>query len=113
MDASRGKKVLHFGFLDSPFSEERIRSGELLHLKLKHVAGQLYGIDNDRESLDRYRQLTGDRNNDVGDVQKELQNEIDSHAYDIILVPEILEHLGNPGLALANLKQLCVKGERD
>ena len=112
VDASRGKKVLHFGFLDSPFSEERIRSGELLHLKLKNAASQLYGIDNDRVSLDRYRQLTGDRNNDVGDVQKELQNGIDSHAYDIILFPEILEHLRNPGLALANLKHLCVKGGR-
>ena len=112
VDASRGKKVLHFGFLDSPFSEEKIRSGELLHLKLKNVANQLYGIDNDPVSLDRYRQLTGDRNNDVRDVQKEVQNEIDSHAYDIILFPEILEHLRNPGLALANLKQLCVRGCR-
>lgn len=112
VDASRGKKVLHFGFLDSPFSEERIRSGELLHLKIKHVASQLYGIDNDRESLERYRQLTGDGNNDIGDAQKDLQHEIDSRAYDIILFPEILEHLRNPGLALANLKQLCVKGEK-
>jgi SAM-dependent methyltransferase len=109
---SRGKKVLHFGFLDSPFSEERIRSGELLHTKLKKVASQLYGIDNDQVSLDRYRQLTGDRNNDVGDVQKEVQNRVDLPAYDIILFPEILEHLRNPGLALANLKQLCVKGGR-
>jgi hypothetical protein len=110
VDISRGKKVLHFGFLDSPFSEERIQSGELLHLKLKHVAAQLYGIDSDQASLDRYRQLTGDKNNSAGDIQTEMQDGADSHAYDIILVPEILEHLGNPGRALANLKQLCVKG---
>lgn len=107
---SKGKKVLHFGFLDSPFSEERIQSGELLHLKLKKVASQLYGIDNDQVSLGRYRQLTGDRSNDAGDIQREMQNGVASHAYDIILFPEILEHLGNPGRALANLKQLCVKG---
>ena len=112
LDACRGKKVLHFGFLDSPFSEERVQSGELLHLKLENAASHLYGIDNDHASLDRYRQLTGDRNNEVGDVQKELQNGIDSHAYDIILFPEILEHLRNPGLALANLKKLCSKGGR-
>jgi hypothetical protein len=110
LDISRGKKVLHFGFLDSPFSEERIQSGDLLHLKLKHVASQLYGIDSDQASLDRYRQLTGDRNNSAGDIQKEMQDGADSHAHDIILVPEILEHLGNPGQALANLKQLCAKG---
>jgi hypothetical protein len=35
VDMSRGKKVLHFGFLDSPFSEERIKSKELLHLNIK------------------------------------------------------------------------------
>jgi len=109
-EISRGKKVLHFGFLDSPFSEERIQSGELLHLKLKTVASQLYGIDRDQISLDRYRQLTGDRSNDVGDIQSEAQNGAFAHPYDIILVPEILEHLGNPGQALANLKQLCAKG---
>ncbi len=107
---SRGKKVLHFGFLDSPFSEERIQSGELLHLKLKKVASHLYGIDNDQVSLDRYRQLTGDRNNDSGDIQREALHGADSPAYDIILFPEILEHLGNPGRALANLRQICVKG---
>lgn len=110
LDISRGKKVLHFGFLDSPFSEERIQSGELLHLKLKKVASQLYGIDSDQVSLDRYRQLTGDKNNAAGDIQREMQDGADSHTYDIILVPEILEHIGNPGRALANLKQLCVKG---
>jgi len=110
VDVSRKKRVLHYGFLDSPFSEKRIRSGELLHLKINNVASQLYGIDNDRVSLDRYRQLTGDMNNDVGDVQGEVQSGIASHIYDIILFPEILEHLRNPGLALANLKQLCVKG---
>jgi hypothetical protein len=110
VDVSRGKKVLHFGFLDSPFSEERLQSGELLHLKLKKVASHLYGIDNDQVSLDRYRQLTGDRNNSVGDIQRGVQDGADAHAFDIILFPEILEHLGNPGRALANLKQLCLKG---
>ncbi|MDH4186787.1 MAG: class I SAM-dependent methyltransferase [Nitrospira sp.] len=110
LDVSRGKKVVHFGFLDSPFSEERIRSGELLHLKLKSVASQLYGIDNDSASLGRYRELTGDRDNAAGDVQETMWNLFDSQGYDVILLPEILEHLGNPGLALANLQQLCVKG---
>jgi len=110
VNMSRGKKVLHFGFLDSPFSEERTQSGELLHLKLKEVASQLYGIDNDRTSLDRYRQLTGDRNNELGDIQAEKQGVVDSYKFDIILFPEILEHLPNPGRALANLKELCVRG---
>lgn len=110
VDISRGKRVLHFGFLDSPFSEERIHSGELLHLKLRNVASQLYGLDSDHISLERYRQLTGDNNNSVGDIQREMQDGILTDAYDLVLLPEILEHLGNPAQALANLKRLCVTG---
>lgn len=109
VDISRGKRVLHFGFLDSPFSEDRIRSGELLHLKLKNVASELYGIDSDQASLDRYRQLTGDKDNAAADIQKEIQGEVESRWYDIVLLPEIMEHLGNPARALANMKQICLK----
>ena len=112
MDVCKGKNVLHFGFLDSPFSEERIHSGDLLHLKLRSVTNHLYGIDSDRLSLDRYRQLTGDNNNSVGDIQREWQDGIWTDSYDLVLLPEILEHLGNPAGALANLRRLCVTGGR-
>ncbi|BCA54475.1 hypothetical protein W02_16150 [Nitrospira sp. KM1] len=104
---SRGKRVLHFGFLDSPFSEERLQSGELLHLKLKNAATWLYGIDNDQPALDRYRHLTGDRDNAAADVQTELPHGMAERAFDLILFPEILEHLGNPARALGNLRRLC------
>jgi hypothetical protein len=107
--ASKGRSVLHFGFLDAPFSEERLQSGELLHLKLKEVASHLYGIDSDRASLDRYRQLTGDGNNAVMDIQMGLGEEIEGQAFDLILLPEILEHLGSPLLALGHLRRLCEK----
>ena len=110
LEISKGKNVLHVGFLDSPFSEERIHSGDLLHLKLRDVANQLYGIDTDRVSLDRYRRLTGDHENSVGDIQNGMQDGMSGNAYDLVLAPEILEHLGNPAGALANLKRLCVTG---
>ena len=112
LEISSGKNVLHFGFLDSPFSEERIHSGDLLHLKLRSVANRLYGIDSDQRSLERYRHLTGDNNNSVGDIQKDTEDGIWGDGYDLVLVPEILEHLGNPAGALANLKRLCVTGGR-
>ena len=112
LEVSKGKNVLHLGFLDSPFSEERIRSGDLLHLKLRDVANQLYGVDSDRSSLDRYRRLTGDHNNSVGDIQNDIQDGIWGDAHDLVLVPEILEHLGNPAGALRNLRRLCVSGGR-
>lgn len=105
--ASKGRRVLHFGFLDSPFSEERLQSGELLHLKLRGVASHLYGIDSDRVSLDRYRQLTGDRDNAAMDIQMGLGEGLEGQAFDLILLPEILEHLGSPVQALRCLRRLC------
>src|SRR5574340_250857 len=65
---SKGKRVLHFGFLDSPFSEEKIRSGQLLHLKIKKVADYLYGLDIDSQALQTYREKTNDENNGILDI---------------------------------------------
>jgi hypothetical protein len=110
--ASKDRRVLHFGFLDAPFSEERLLSGELLHLKLRGVASHLYGIDSDRASLDRYRELTGDRDNAVMDIQMGLGEELEGQAFDLVLLPEILEHLGSPVPALGYLRRLCVKNKQ-
>jgi hypothetical protein len=109
--ASKGRRVLHFGFLDSPFSEERLQSGELLHVKLKGVASRLFGIDRDGASLGRYRELTGDRENAVMDIQLGLAEAIEGQAFDLVLLPEILEHLGSPATALGYLRRLCDKNK--
>lgn len=105
---STGKRVLHFGFLDSPFSEDNIRSGNLLHLKIKKKASYTYGVDIDTESLSNYRKVTDDLENVITDIQKEsLDLSIFDNSYDLIFLPEVLEHLQNPGMALRNLRRIC------
>jgi hypothetical protein len=108
LELCRGKRVLHFGFVDAPFSENRTKSGQLLHLKIKQSATYAYGADIDDKSIASYRQLTGDNENAVVDIISP-QSRLDTLAkeFDIVLFPEVLEHLANPGLALANLKQIC------
>lgn len=105
---SRGKRVLHFGFVDSPFTENRIKSGELLHLDLKKVTKELWGADIDKESIEAYRSITDDGNSWELDICKPI---LDLEAYnknfDVIIFGEILEHLLNPGRALENLRELC------
>jgi SAM-dependent methyltransferase len=109
LNLSRGKRVLHFGFVDAPFSEERTKAGQLVHFKIKQVASYAYGVDIDQKSIALYRQITGDVENGVVDIISPHEKDIQSLArqFDIILFPEVLEHLANPGLALGNLRQIC------
>lgn len=102
-----GKRVLHFGFLDSIFLEQKCTDGSLLHARLAQVTSALYGVDIDGQALDRYRVLTGDMSNclwDIadGEAPAELQQ-----GFELILFPEVLEHVPNPGLVLTNLRILC------
>jgi 2-polyprenyl-3-methyl-5-hydroxy-6-metoxy-1,4-benzoquinol methylase len=100
--------VLHFGFVDSPFSVERTKEGNLLHQRLQSVAGLVYGLDIDAQSIDAYRKLTGDRENSFLDIQKSLpQVDFLSRDYEVILFGEILEHLLYPAAAMANLLRIC------
>ncbi len=109
-DLAAGKRVLHFGFLDAPFVEQKIASGDLLHSKIRGVARRVFGVDIDPEGLSLYRRLSNDDENLIWDVQGELtgaaRDELCNpgrRAFDLIVFSEVLEHLLNPGQALANL----------
>jgi len=105
---SRGKQVLHFGFLDLPLLEAKLVSGELLHTHLKEVALSLYGVDIDTRGLEMYRRISGDRENTILDIQDEgVDLSGLARNFEVILFPEVLEHLQNPGTALLNLHRLC------
>ena len=110
MEISRGKRVLHFGFLDSPFCEEKLNNGLLIHEQLKKAASFVYGLDIDGEALELYRKKTGDLNNGLLDIQKPLPAaDYLANKYDVILFPEVLEHLLHPALALGNLREICLR----
>jgi hypothetical protein len=109
IDICRSKRVLHFGFLDYPITNSKIVNRGLLHTKIKEVAQSLYGIDVDSASLDLYRKFTGDHENIVEDFLGS-GSDISSLAgkFDIILFPEVLEHIANPGIALEKLRQIVL-----
>ena len=110
MQLCKGRRVIHFGFLDVPFTVEKITARALLHFRIREVASFLYGIDIDPVSLEKYRQLTGDTQNAILDVQEDLTPKdllLVSDRYDVILFPEVLEHTLNPAKALVNLRKVC------
>lgn len=112
IDICKEKRVLHIGFLDSPFYEQKVKDGSLLHSRIKDISDYCFGIDIDFETLEKYREVSLDYDNDIFDICKNISEEeyktFDQH-FDLILLPEVLEHLKNPGIALSNLKNICAR----
>ena len=93
LDKCKGKKVLHIGFSDYPFTRQRVEDGSLLHLSIKKVAKELMGIDNNRQAIEEYYLLTNDPHTACVDITNTYPTEIINGGFDIILLTEVLEHI--------------------
>jgi SAM-dependent methyltransferase len=105
IDYCEQKKVLHVGFTDFPFTIERLKMNKLLHTKIKAKASLLIGVDNNQESINSYINFTNDNNVYYVDILKVYNLEIAQNDFDVIVLGEVLEHLQNPGHALAIIAQ--------
>ena len=97
-----GKRVLHLGCADYPYTEER--GEQLLHRQLLKIieSDDLWGFDSSHEGL-RHMRRRGFENLLEGDLELELPEALNNKKFDVILAGEMFEHLNNPGLALKNL----------
>lgn len=94
----KGRKTLHLGCADSPFTETAIANGSLLHFELLDTASELYGFDNDPSALEIIR-FHGAKNLVAADLER--LSELDfNETFDVIVAGEVIEHLSNPGLFL-------------
>jgi SAM-dependent methyltransferase len=98
-----GKKVLHLGCTNYPYTEDAISKGMLLHFELEKIASQLYGFDFDRAGLDIIKKA-GAGNVFEADLERLSVVPIDE-TFDVIIGGEIIEHLSNPGLFLNGIKR--------
>jgi len=100
---SEGKKVLHLGCTNSPFTNESIKNEMLLHHDLKKVAKELHGFDYDAEGLEIFKQI-GEENIHWADLEK-LEDVALDETFDVIIAGEMIEHLSNPGLFLRGIQR--------
>lgn len=98
-----GKKVLHLGCTDYPFTQPAIDNNRLLHFKLQEIAARLYGFDFDENGIEILKK------NGVENIYKaDLENlgEVDiDETFDVIVAGEMIEHLSNPGLFLRGIQR--------
>lgn len=105
---SRGKRVLHLGCADVPYTDQR--GDALLHKQLAGVTERddLWGLDVSAEGVERLRRMGFDHIV-CGDVE-ELRTYAGVPTFDLVLAGELLEHLANPGLFLQSVASIM--GER-
>ena len=106
-----GKKVLHVGACDFPFTEEKFHQGTLLHSAIRESAELTVGLDNNAVGVALARTLGLD------DILCGAIEDVDAHSIgfvpDLIVFGEIIEHLPNPGVALEQLNLLMNAGCND
>lgn len=102
-DICVGKKVFHLGCTNFPFTDKMLDTGRHLHLELKEIASELYGLDYDQEGIDAFTER-GIKNLYQGDLEK-LEDVALDETFDVIIAGEIIEHLNNPGLFLSGIKR--------
>lgn len=106
------KKVLHVGFTDHPFTEQRIADSSLLHLQLKKVTSGLCGIDLEEPAVARYQELVNDSAVYCGDITLSYPQETIAFEPQLILLGEVIEHLKDPHTAAAVLYNSFKEGTK-
>jgi len=100
---SKGKKVLHLGCTNYPYTQLAIDGDALLHNQLESVAAELFGFDYDQEGIDMLA-AHGSKNLYRADLEKLDEVDLDTK-FDVIIAGEIIEHLNNPGLFLNGIQR--------
>jgi hypothetical protein len=102
-NACVGKKVLHLGCTNYPYTQEAIENDMLLHTELGKSAKELYGFDFDQKGIDVLNNA-GVNNLFQADLEKLEKVEL-NETFDVIIAGEIIEHLRNPGLFLQGIQR--------
>jgi hypothetical protein len=112
---SKGKKVLHIGCLDHPhIILEKVQNNTWLHGLISEVSELCIGIDVNTRGCNFVRSEIGIDNIQVLDLSKALRDDelanLRQVEWDLILCPEILEHITNHQKLLQNLASLAHRG---
>lgn len=103
-----GKKVLHLGCTNYPYTQPAIDSGTLLHFELEQIASDLYGFDFDQDGIDI---LLNHGSKNIHRADLEHLEDVDlNQTFDVIVAGEMIEHLNNPGLFLEGIKRFMGPG---
>lgn len=98
-----GRKVLHMGCTNYPYTQDSIDNNMLLHSELAKSAKKLVGFDFDAEGLEI---LTRTGVVDLYQADAEALESVPlKETFDVIVAGEMIEHLSNPGKFLTGIQR--------
>ena len=98
-----GKKVLHLGCTNYPYTQDAITNKMLLHHELEKIASEIYGFDSDQEGLDVLK-ASGSQHLYNANLEELDKVRVDD-TFEVIIGGEMIEHLSNPGLFFRGIKR--------
>ena len=114
VNLSKGKNILHLGFVDHlPLIDDKIKNGHWLHKKLMDVGNLCFGVDINKEGIEYIQENYKYDNLYTVDVtSSDIPQEILDTKFDYLLIPDVIEHIGNPVDFLQSIRDNC-KGNTD
>ena len=108
----RGRRVLHVGFADhAPLIAARVADGSWLHARLTRSALSCHGVDINVGAVETARSL-GFGNVSLLDVfDTGAPGALRGHGVDLVLVPDVIEHLPDAAAFLRRLAQCLPQAE--
>lgn len=92
------KSILHIGCVDSLYYNK----DHNLHIKLSKICKSLHGFDIDKKGIDIL-------NTDCPSTYFTNISDIYTHSYDVVLIPEVLEHVDNVGEFIQSMAKINTK----
>lgn len=106
------RSVLHVGFADhQPLIASRVAAGHWLHARLSRSARECYGIDINTAAVESARQLGFEKLYALDIHDPEAAGILQSLPIDLVMVPDVIEHLADPSAFLARLSALFPAAE--
>lgn len=102
-ESAAGRRALHLGCTNWPYTADSIAQGMLLHFDLEKIASELYGFDFDQEGID-VLEAHGSKNLYRADLERLDEVPLET-TFDVIIAGEMIEHLNNPGRFFDGVKR--------
>lgn len=107
-----GRRVLHVGFADHvPLIASRVADGSWLHARLSRSASACLGIDIDPRAVATARSLGFGNVHELDVFAPEAAATLAGWRVDLVLVPDVIEHLPDPAAFLRRLAQCLPAAE--
>jgi 2-polyprenyl-3-methyl-5-hydroxy-6-metoxy-1,4-benzoquinol methylase len=103
----QGKKIIHIGCLDHDPTvvSHKIKRNKWMHKCLCDVTKRCLGIDIQKEGISFLKNTLGYQDVEYWDITLPGNRRIEEEQWDYVVLPEVLEHIGNPVHFLEKIRE--------